>query len=332
MSYADEVYQQWKEENQNTTSFPRSVSASQNFPKPFLSKPSNNLVAEAPVCSIPDEVFRKSLGQYDNNQFAKLLRQHFGDAVTDELLSRFQIGTSKCWDNTGASVFWLIDEKGHKRGGQIKLFDSTFHTVKYVDREGRTRTRTSWVHSVLAYSLDQQQLSRPDWLTDYIEQKEFAPCLFGLPQLLTAPADKPIAIVEAPKTAVIATPYFPQFTWMAVIGRSYLNAERLAPLKGRSVILFPDLSINGRDYAYWKGKADGLRQQGFNVIISDWLEKLATDEERKKGFDLADYLLEQWKGYPPIWDQRNPPDAIPTIEQQTFFEWYQNQPPFISWD
>ncbi|WP_332369561.1 DUF6371 domain-containing protein [Spirosoma telluris] len=41
--------------------------------------------------------------------------------------------------------------------------------------------------------------------------------LFGLPQLQTADADQPIALVEAPKTAIISMSYFSGFIWMAVV-------------------------------------------------------------------------------------------------------------------
>lgn len=34
--------------------------------------------------------------------------------------------------------------------------------------------------------------------------------------MLTTPADQPIAVVEIPKTAVLCTPYFRGFVWVAV--------------------------------------------------------------------------------------------------------------------
>ncbi|CCH53550.1 hypothetical protein BN8_02654 [Fibrisoma limi BUZ 3] len=126
-------------------------------------------------------------------------------------------------------MFWYIDEQGRKRGRQIKLFDDTFHTIKYVSKDGEKRSRTSWVHSALLRKLTQQQKPIPEWLQLYDEHAERSPCLFGLPQLLTAPIDQPVAIVEALKTAVISTPYFPGFIWLAVGALSYLNADRTDP-------------------------------------------------------------------------------------------------------
>ncbi|GAB3556201.1 DUF6371 domain-containing protein [Spirosoma fluminis] len=251
--------------------------------------------SQSPICTIPQEVVQQSLRQYERNQFARLLRRHFGTPVADELLSRFTIGTSGRWP--GACVFWYIDEQQRVRGGQIKLFDDTFHTVKYVVRDGEKRSRTTWVHSAYARRCDQQQQPYPDWLTTYLDERndvQKSPCLFGLPQLATTPADKPVAIVEAPKTAVISTPYFPDFVWLAVGALSYLNAERLAPVRDRRIELFPDLSKDGSAFERWNRVAGDLIGQGFTITVSTYLEDNATLEEKAAGLDLADFLLEQW--------------------------------------
>lgn len=258
---------------------------------------------ERPVFTIPHEVFLQSLGHNHQNQFARLLGDHFGLTVANDLLSRFQIGTSSYWP--GACVFWYIDEEGRKRGGQIKLFDANFHTVKYLDASGVRRTKTNWVHSAYARRCHELKVPYPPWLVDYLdEQHEVAksPCLFGLPQLLNAPLDQPVAIVESPKTAVLCSPYFPGFIWLAVGALSYLNASRLAPLRNRNVMLFPDLSTDGSAFDRWSRTASELTAQGFSVRVSDYLALRATQAQQDAGFDLADYLLGQWPGYPPDWD------------------------------
>ena len=260
----------------------------------------------APVYSIPDEVFSPSLGRYDQNQFARLLIRHFGLGVALDLLQRFQIGTSSHWP--GACVFWYIDEQGRKRGGQIKLFGKDWHTAKYVDREGKQRSKTSWVHFALLRRCKAKETPVPDWLTEYDQKAERSPCLFGLPQLPNAPVDQPIAIVEAPKTAVVCAAHMPGFTWLAVGALSYLNAERLAPVRGRKIVLFPDLNacydrINakGETIKGWLTRANELRAKGFQVEVSTYMEDRATDEQKEQGLDLADFLLNEHKGYPPDW-------------------------------
>ena len=146
--------------------------------------------------------------------------------------------------------------------------------------------------------LEKTDEALPKWLQTYQQQGIVSPCLFGLSQLQTAPADQPIALVEAPKTAIIATAYFPQFTWLAVGAKPYLNAERLAPLKNRSLFLWPDsdayhdiTNAQGRSIRGWLSKAAELQKEGSDIEVSDFLERHATDEQRQQGFDLADLLL-----------------------------------------
>ena len=107
--------------------------------------------------------------------------------------------------------------------------------------------------------------------------------MFGLPQLKNEPLTKPVAIVEAAKTAIIATEYLPQYTWLAVGSLSYLNEDRLRALEQRNITLFPDKGA----FEHWAGKIRELSKIA-NVNISDLLERKATDQ----GSDLADYLTQ----------------------------------------
>ena len=248
-------------------------------------------VAPPAVVSIPADVYRASLGHYERNNLARLLRQHFGRGVADELLARFQVGTSA--HRPGACVFWFVDEQGRARGGKVMLYDDTVHRVK---TEGG---RTTWAHTVLAARCRQQGRPAPAWLTAYAApDNPKSPCLFGLPQLATAPAGQYIALVESEKTAIVATPYYPRFVWLATGSLSQLTAERLAPVKGRHLVLWPDAGA----LPPWQRKADELRGLGFDVTVSAELENLATEAERGAGLDLADVLLREWPGYPPSWD------------------------------
>lgn len=288
LSYKERLYQQSRPDSTTVLPITRGRTAQQvQPPRPTLP-------------ALPAHLLEQSMGCYEHNRFARLLYQHFGAAVADDLLLRFQIGTSTHWK--GACVFWLVDEQQRVRGGQVVQFDAEGHTVKVAQPDGTVRRRTGWVHTALATRYKNREQALPDWLAMYIEHASKSPCLFGLAQLLTAPADKPVAIVEAPKTAVLCTPYFPGFTWLAVGALSYLNATRLEPLRGRSIVLFPDASTSGHAYAEWSTRAEELRRLGFRVEVSDVLEQQATSEQKQQGIDLADLLLTAWAGYPPSWD------------------------------
>ena len=126
-----------------------------------------------------------------------------------------------------------------------------------------------------------------NWVHKALKQPEFElrQCLFG--EHLLIDKTKPVAIVESEKTAVIASVYFPQFIWVAVGSLTNLNDEKCSILKGRTVTLLPDL--NGFDK--WSSKVKELSHLA-KFSVSDLLERKATEADRKKGLDIADFLLQ----------------------------------------
>lgn len=212
------------------------------------------------VSLIPVEVFKQTLKGYESNNFAQFLIETFAAEVASQLIGRYFIGSSKHW--SGANVFWQIDSRGKIRTGKIMLYNaSTGRRIK-------------------------EPFNHLNWAHKTIEQPEFVleQCLFG--EHLMHDKSKPVAIVESEKTAIIASVYLPQFIWMATGGLSNINAEKFNVLKGRSVTLFPDL--NG--FEKWSNKLKELSHITA-FTLSDLLERKATEEERKQGLDLADYLL-----------------------------------------
>jgi hypothetical protein len=204
------------------------------------------------------------------------------------LIDRFAIGTAK--DNK--TVFWQIDEKGFIRTGRIMLYDKlTGKRSKVVHQD--------WIHS---------RLQKKKLIKDF----QLKQCLFGLHQILIeSEKNKTIAIVEADKTAIIATALIPEFIWMSAGAKGYLNADKLKPLANRKVILFPDTNA----FDDWNEKAKTLRSIVPSLKVSDYLEKLLTDEQKAKGFDIADFLIEQRQRE--VWERElynRKVDAIKTNE------------------
>lgn len=247
------------------------------------------------IYTIPAAIVASTVqpSHYRANALAILLRKHFGLGDADELLRRFQLGTSAYW--SGACVFWLIDEHGRVRGGQVVLYDETGHTVTADYRH------TRWVHTALTQHYKCLGMPVPAWLVDYNAYGQKSPCLFGLPQLTTAPAGQPVALVESAKTAMIATYYMPQYVWLATMGLSNLTEERLRPLKGRKIMLYPDAGA----FDNWTLKAANLCHLGYQIEVSDLLEKNVTPAEREAGIDIADILMREYPGYPPNWDTKH---------------------------
>lgn len=236
-------------------------------------------VGSAKQAFIPLPFLKKSLKLYFSNSFVSFLAHHLGHRHTENLVKRFFIGTSKYWD--GATVFWLINEKMKIVGGQVILFDENGNTVKEKRSDSSIKRYNSWVHIALRSNYQKQGKRLPSWLKNYIDNSPKFPCLFGLHQLNGSDANKPVAIVEAAKTAIIASAYLPQFIWMASGSLTYLNEDRLSPLRGRKTTLFPDKG----GYERWNAVAQKLSHLA-NINVSNLLEI----ENVAHGSDLADYL------------------------------------------
>lgn len=111
--------------------------------------------------------------------------------------------------------------------------------------------------------------------------------MFG-EHLLPYIRDKPVAIVESEKTAILATHYLPQYLWLATGGKcSCLNREAIKALRGREVMLVPDLNATDD----WRKKLTLFDDSGIKATLFESLEQMATDEQREQGLDIADFLI-----------------------------------------
>ena len=97
---------------------------------------------------------------------------------------------------------------------------------------------------------------------------------------------KPIAIVESEKTAIISSMYLPEFIWLACGSANNLNKAKTKALKGRNVVLFPDLKC----FDLWNNKIPQLTSL-VTFRTSTLLKDKATETEKQQGLDLADYLI-----------------------------------------
>ena len=94
--------------------------------------------------------------------------------------------------------------------------------------------------------------------------------------------------MESEKTAIIATHFMPGFVWLATGGKNgCFNKETVSALKGRDVMLVPDLGATD----CWKAKLPMFKTVCRSVSVSNILEESATDEQRSQGLDIADFLL-----------------------------------------
>lgn len=155
-------------------------------------------------------------------------------------------------------IWWQIDRDGVTRTGKLMKYLANGH------RDKSDNFPVTWAH-------------KHRRLKDKFKGEELKQCLFG-EHLLAKYPDKPVALVESEKTAVILSRIYPDHIWLATGGSQGIKSdERLTPLRGRKVLLIPD---NGQ-YWNWKRIADK-----YEWMITDALEKDAPFE----GADVLDII------------------------------------------
>ena len=93
----------------------------------------------------------------------------------------------------------------------------------------------------------------------------------------------PTKVSGVQKTGIIAMAKMPEYLWLVTGRLNEFKPSKLEILKDRIVVVFPDLGA----YNIWQKKAS---EMSFHVSVSDFLEQNATDELRKNGLDIADFL------------------------------------------
>jgi hypothetical protein len=213
---------------------------------------------------IPMVFVSKSLSAYKTkNPLYQYLCGVIGEDEVKRIFRLYLVGTGNKWG--GCTVFWQIDTNGNVRAGKLMGYDSkTGHRIK------EPQSQVTWAHSELK-------------IADF----HLVQCLFGehlLPERPTAP----VALVESEKTALIMTHFMPDLLWLATGGKNgCFNEKAVQILRNRDVFLFPDLGAKEQ----WQQKALILQTLCKRVVVSDCIEKIANDEQREQGLDVADFFL-----------------------------------------
>ena len=204
-------------------------------------------------------ILNKSMNPSFKNNFITYLKSIIDSEKVKHLVNLYNIGSYNRFGNS-STIFWQVDHSGKIRTGKIITYNSTSGR-----RIKKQYPPTNWVHSIMKpnnFNLKQ--------------------CLFG-EHLLHRYPNKPVAIVESEKTAIIAAAKLPNYLWLATGSINEFKPSKLNVLKGRRVVAFPDLGA----YDYWLKNAALIN---FPIEISNYLEKNATTKQRDKGLDIADFL------------------------------------------
>jgi len=268
--------------------------AIKNSWKPKHQKPSKKVMSKTTF--IPADVLKRTCSGYEKNMFIQNLLSNvaypFEVKDVENAVAQYHLGTIKKGYRAGAVAFPFIDLNSNIRTIQVKQFNKSNHTIG-----------TDFLHSILEKHHKRNNQPLPNWLEAYLNNDTKVSCLFG-EHLLHKYPNNPIALVEAPKTAIYGTLYFGfpkvahNLLWLAVYNLSSLNFNKCKVLKGREVFLFPDLSNEGKAFELWSKKANLIqrRLKGTYFKVSDLLERLAPEPDKKKGNDIADYLIKlDWR-------------------------------------
>ena len=246
------------------------------------------------------DTFKQTLEpeRYEKNTFIQNLfyRVQFpfeGNEVT-KVIQLYRLGTVANGYRAGANTFPFIDLKGNVRAVQVKQFDEQNHT---------TGTPIPLNRIIEGYHRKNNK-PLPEWLEAYNKNESTFSCLFG-EHLLSKYPYNPIALVEAPKTAIYCWLYFNKSKfpiykdciWLAVGAKGWLNEDKAKALKGRFVYVLPDLSKDGSTFKEWETKVKEYesRLPGTRFVMDDILERYGTPEQRQQGADIADVLNFDWR-------------------------------------
>jgi hypothetical protein len=248
--------------------------------------PVTDVTPVTPIQYLPHHVFNWSMDRFRECSLYPFLSKLFRPTIADQLCKDFFIGSNK----DGYTVFWQMDKEGNIRQAKVMQYDP---------ESGRRNKEKG------AFFAGKKILKD--------ENAHLRQCFFGEYQLADeATSLKPVAIVESEKTAVIASVYYPNLIWIATGGKygcRWTESSACKVLAKRKVILYPDLGA----FDAWRIKGQLVSAiAGCKVAVSSILERMATNEDREQGLDLADFLLRKVdstglavtaEGYPVFWDK-----------------------------
>lgn len=281
----------------------------------YINYPSSDIEAEItyktpivkPQIFFPKEIFERTLSGYGLNTFLNNLKEiGITEEAINNAVTHFKLGTLTKGKFAGAVTFPFIDKYHRVHSVQVKTFD----------RFNKTKDQ-SWLHSVL-YHHYKPNGNIPQWIVDYYGNDIKTKCFFGEHALETN-TRKEIIIAESPKNAILGSFFLPEYLWMASGSLRTLSVDKLRKLKGRKILLIPDTSTDSVAFSEWEYIMEDAKSAGIDVRMFSFLEDNTTEEQKAKGYDIADYITDLLKADPNLFrtaEKQTPATLAPEPKKQ----------------
>jgi hypothetical protein len=220
-----------------------------------------------------------ALERFYDCDFVQFLKKIYDKKQIAEAIKKYRLGAVVNGKFKGAICFPYFNFEENLNAVQVVMYNR--ETGKRIKEPGNQ----NFLDNLL---MEHYRNDAPEWLKKYKENETKINCFFG--EHLIKKGDK-FAIVEAPKTAVIASMEYPEFTWLASFNMSAMNSRKLEVFKKLGIdkiYLFPDC---GGEIA-WRRNVEYF---SLNYPISfefpqKWKKDL-TPEQIADGGDLADAII-----------------------------------------
>lgn len=202
---------------------------------------------------------------WESDNLIRFLKSKLKKDQLDKIVLDYLPCTISLW-NSQATIFWYINPLERVCRGKIMLYDPmTGRRVK------KPKNLITSYHSLKHKA-------------GHIGEYNIKPCLFGAHLINAYPEKEIVAVCESEKSACIMSAIFPKYIWMATGGLQNIKEESFRDIKSKMIVLYPDLGA----YKIWKEKAANLSKNGYDIEVSDLLERKG---KGKQGLDIADYFI-----------------------------------------
>jgi len=219
----------------------------------------------------PQYYTRQQVANYTLDKFNNNLCQWLKNTCALQVSRLKAVLKDYCIGSVGGGIiFWQIDENFRIHRGKVMWYNPDGHRTKIPNGDGTERGKIKMMWQFLK------------------RDRKYEPemCYFGQ-HLISLYPDKPIALVESEKTAIIAAYFIPEFNWLATLSLNNFNSHRLQFLKDyhNAVVVCPDKDGLQR----WTEQAARIKDvmPTLKLKVNDFITQ-GSDKE-----DLADLLLKK---------------------------------------